>query len=104
MDQFGFGRMKAMFTTFLLVLVIGIPATLSDTLFNFFNMITNNIFLTAGAFFMSIFVGWIWGIDNFADTIGISKESGMMKILGFIIKFVAPLIIVVFSLSLFGLL
>ncbi|WP_077391124.1 sodium-dependent transporter [Mobilibacterium timonense] len=104
MDQFGFGRMKAMFTTFLLVLVIGIPATLSDTLFNFFDMITNNIFLTAGAFFMSIFVGWIWGIDNFADTIGISKGSGMVKTLGFIIKFVAPLIIVVFSLSLFGLL
>ena len=104
MDQFGFGRMKAMFTTFLLVLVIGIPAALSDTLFNFFDTITNHIFLTSGAFFMSIFVGWIWGIDSFADTIGISKESGRMKILGFIIKFVAPLIIVVFSLSLFGLL
>lgn len=102
MDQFDLTRTKAMFTTFLLVCLIGIPATLSDPLFNFFDMITNNIFLTVGAFFMSIFVGWIWGIDNFAKTIGIDRSSGMMKVLAFIIRYVAPIIIIIFSLSLFG--
>lgn len=102
MDQFGFSRNKAMLTTFLLVCLIGIPATLSDPLFNFFDMITNNIFLSAGAFFMSIFVGWIWGMDKMADTIGLNKNGALFKILSIIIKFVAPLIIIIFSLSLFG--
>jgi NSS family neurotransmitter:Na+ symporter len=75
---------------------------LSDPAFNFFDMITNNVFLTLGAFCMSIFVGWIWGIPNFAKTAGIESNPALVNALGFVIRYLAPLIIVVFSLSLFG--
>jgi NSS family neurotransmitter:Na+ symporter len=102
MEQFNLTRGKAMIATVLLECAIGVPATLSDNLFNLFDMLTNNVFLTVGAFCMAIFVGWVWGIDNFAETIGITERKGLVKVLGFIIKFLAPIIIVIFSLSLFG--
>ncbi|HBN56323.1 MAG TPA: hypothetical protein DD414_06065 [Lachnospiraceae bacterium] len=85
-----------------IVLVIGIPATVSDPLFNFFDMLTNNVFLTLGSFFMCIFTGWIWGIDKFAETVGIAENQALTRVLGFVIKYLAPLVVIVFSLSLFG--
>ncbi|MCD8013715.1 MAG: sodium-dependent transporter [Lachnospiraceae bacterium] len=102
MDCFSLTRARAMIGAFLLVCVIGIPAALSTELFNLFDVITNNVFLTLGSFFMSVFVGWVWGIDKFAETIGITDQPTLVRILGFIIKFLAPIVIVIFSLSLFG--
>ena len=101
-DQFGLTRGKALIGTLGIVLVIGIPATVSDPLFNFFDMLTNNVFLTLGSFFMCIFVGWIWGIDKFAETVGITENKTLTQILGLVIKYLAPLVVIVFSLSLFG--
>ncbi len=102
MDQFGLTRQKALWGTLVLVSIIGIPATLSTSAFNFFDMMTNNVFLTVGAFFMSIFVGWIWGIPNFLKTIGMNEQSIMAKCLGTIIKYISPIVIIIFSLTLFN--
>lgn len=102
MDRFSLTRGKALVGTTILVLAIGIPATLSDPLFNLFDLLTNNVFLTIGSFFMCIFVGWVWGIDKFAATVGISDKPRLKKLLGFVIRYLAPLVIVVFALSLFG--
>lgn len=102
MDRFSLTRGKALIGTTLLVLAIGIPATLSDPLFNLFDLLTNNVFLTIGSFFMCIFVGWVWGIDKFAVTVGIADKPRLKKLLGFVIRYLAPIVIVVFALSLFG--
>ena len=102
MDRFSLSRGKALIGTVVLVLAIGIPATLSDSLFNLFDMLTNNVFLTVGSFFMCIFVGWIWGIDKFVATVGIEDKPVLKKIMGFVIRYLAPIVIVVFALSLFG--
>ncbi len=102
MEQFNLTRFKAMVGTFLLVCVIGIPATLSDNLFNLFDLLTNNVFLTLGALFMSIFVGWIWGIDNFLKTAGIEQNKGLSLVLRIFIKYVAPVVILIFSLANLG--
>lgn len=104
MDQFGITRKKALWGTLVLVCIVGIPATISTQAFNLFDMVTNNAFLTVGAFGMSVFVGWIWGIPNFLKTIGIHEQSIGAKCLGFIIKYLSPIVIVVFSLTLFGIL
>ena len=101
MDQFEISRQKALWGTLVLVCIVGIPATISDPAFNFFDMLTNNIFLTTGAFFMSIFVGWIWGIPNFLKTVGMREDSPAAKFLGIVIKYLSPLVIIVFSLTLF---
>ena len=102
MDRFSLSRGKALIGTVVLVLAIGIPATLSDSLFNLFDMLTNNVFLTVGSFFMCIFVGWLWGIDKFVATVGIEDKPVLKKIMGFVIRYLAPIVIVVFALSLFG--
>ena len=102
MDQFGISRQKALWGTLVLVCIVGIPATLSDPAFNFFDMLTNNIFLTTGAFFMSIFVGWIWRIPNFLKTVGMSENSPAAKCLSIVIKYLSPLVIIIFSLTLFN--
>lgn len=102
MDTFNFSRMKAMIGTFLLVMIIAIPATLSDDMFNLFDMIVNNVFLTVGCFIMCIFIGWIWGMENVAKTCGLDTNSGIYKFLCVIVKYLAPIIIIALSLSLFG--
>ena len=61
MDELKVSRMKAMGITFILVMIIGIPALLSDYMFNLFDMLTNNVFLILGSLAISIFVGWVWG-------------------------------------------
>lgn len=103
MDTFSFSRGKALALTAILVILIGIPATLSDSLFGMFDMLTNNVFLTAGSFMMCVFVGWFWGIDKLAATIGITDNPGTKLAFAFVIRYLAPLAIAAFALSLFGL-
>lgn len=101
MDRFQLGRGKALLSTMAISLAVGIPAILSGDLFNLFDMLTNNVFLVLGAFFMAIFIGWFWGIDQFAKASGIEKYPVLTKVLGFVIRYVAPLIVVVFALDQF---
>ena len=102
MDRFGVSRIKALGITFVLVMIIGIPALLSDNMFNLFDMLTNNVFLILGALAISIFVGWIWGMDKMAETCGIRKDSLQFKFLSVMIKYLSPIIVIILCLSLFG--
>ncbi|MGN0658684.1 MAG: sodium-dependent transporter [Emergencia sp.] len=102
MDQFSVSRIKALGITFVLVMIIGIPALLSDYMFNLFDMLTNNVFLILGSLAISIFVGWIWGMDKMADTCGIRKDGLQFRYLSVMIRYLAPVIVVILCLSLFG--
>ena len=103
MDQFGFSRMRSVWITLAMAVVMGIPCALSMTVFNNFDLVTNNYLLTSGAFFMSIFVGYVWGMDNFLKCAGI-KSKVLAAVLTVIIKFVAPVTIIIFTLASFGVL
>lgn len=102
MDQFHVSRMKALGTTFVMVMIIGVPALLSDYMFNLFDMLTNNVFLILGSLAISIFVGWIWGIEKMADTCGFSRNGFLYKFMSIMIKFVSPVIVIILCLTLFG--
>lgn len=102
MDELKVSRMKAMGITFILVMIIGIPALMSDYMFNLFDMLTNNVFLILGSLAISIFVGWVWGMDKMAETCGIRKDDLLFKFLSVMIKYVSPVIVVILCLSLFG--
>ncbi len=102
MDQFGVSRIKSLGITFILVMVVGIPALLSDYLFNLFDMLTNNVFLILGSLAISIFTGWIWGIPNLAQVCGIEEGSGLYKFMEIMLKYISPVIVVILCLSLFG--
>lgn len=102
MDQFKVSRIKALGIAFVLVMLVGIPALLSDYLFNLFDMLTNNVFLILGSLAISIFVGWIWGIPNLAQVCGIRKGGTLYRFLEIMLKYISPVIVVILCLSLFG--
>lgn len=102
MDQFQVSRLKALWVTFVLVMIIGVPALFSDYMFNLFDMLTNNVFLILGSLAISIFTGWIWGMDNMARTCGFSKDTWIYHFLSVMIKYISPIIIVILCLTLFG--
>jgi NSS family neurotransmitter:Na+ symporter len=102
MDEFRLTRGKAIVGTLLLVCLVGIPATLSDSMFNMFDLLTNNIFLVLGAFLMTIFIGWVWGIEKLAEVAGFAKNPLLKAYFALIIKFIAPITIIILGLSQFG--
>lgn len=102
MDQFHVSRIKALCLTFLLVMMIGIPALLSDYMFNLFDLLTNNVFLILGSLAISIFVGWIWGIENMARVCGFGRDTRLYHFMSVMIKYVSPITIVILCLTLFG--
>lgn len=97
-DQFNYKRSKAVWITLLMVLLVGIPSIFSMDFFNMIDYIENNYVLIFGGFFMTIFVGWIWGTDNFIEEANIKSEAlaSLWKIL---IKYIIPLIIIAIFLN-----
>ncbi|NMB41870.1 MAG: sodium-dependent transporter [Firmicutes bacterium] len=100
-DEFNFTRTKSALITLVLVVIIGFSSIISMELFEFIDYLENNFFLVFGALFMTIFVGWVWGIDNFSREAAVKKES-TKKLWAFLLKFLAPIIIIVLALNLFG--
>ncbi len=91
-DEFNISRRKAIFITSILILTIGFVTILSDDLFRIFDLIANNYLLMIGSLLISIFVGWIWGIDNFIKISGISNRF-VQYMLKLIIKYICPITI-----------
>lgn len=102
MDQYKVSRTQALFITLGLVLIIGVPSTISMDIFGQLDMVTNNILLMAGALAMTIFIGWVWGIDKLAQTGYFQNKLGLVAFFSIAIKFIAPILIVVLALNLFG--
>lgn len=64
-----------------------------------------DVSLTVGAFFLSIFVGWVWGARHAAEEISEGSRS-FSKIKGlwiFMMKYFIPIVLFLFILNLFGL-
>ncbi|MDO9535569.1 MAG: hypothetical protein Q7J85_09640 [Bacillota bacterium] len=102
-DEFGFTRAKSAIITLILVVIIGFSSIISMEIFEFIDYVENNIILIFGALFMAIFVGWVWGIENFSKEVAVQKES-TKKLWAFLLKFLAPIVIIVLALNLFGIL
>lgn len=119
-DEKGWARKKAVVVFGALCFVLGIPSALSFNLLsgfklfdmNFFDLtefISSNLMLPIGGFFISVFIGWIWGMDKVSANV----KAGAEKLFGnnpwifplwkFIIKFVAPVLIIIVLLSSIGL-
>ncbi|MCT4662849.1 MAG: sodium-dependent transporter [Tissierellales bacterium] len=101
MEQFNITRRKGLFTTFIAVCLISVPSILSGFMFNLFDMLVNNLFLISGAFAMSVFIGWFWGIDNMAKTCNIEKNTLGYYFLKLTVKYASPIIVFILSLSFF---
>jgi NSS family neurotransmitter:Na+ symporter len=93
-DRYGVPRKKGCWLTGAGVLVIAAFTAYSPRLFQLADFFSNDIFLILGALVMSIFVGWIWRVENFANAAGIESTSTRM-IWTALIKYLIPIIIVV---------
>ena len=62
---------------------------------------TNNYILTLGALVIAIFVGWIWGADNFVDAANVHGKFTRLW-LKVSVKYISPIVIlVIFITSIF---
>jgi len=102
MDEYKVSRNQSLFITLGLVLVIGVPATLSMGIFEKLDMVTTNVFLMAGALAMTIFIGWVWGIDKLAEVGHFKDKPGLMAFFTIVVKYIAPIMIAILALNLFG--
>ncbi len=59
------------------------------------------LLLILGALFMTLFVGWVWRIPNFARAAGITSKA-VVFIWSFLVKYLIPMIIFMVWLNLLG--
>lgn len=94
MDQFKMTRKKALLFTVLFQVVIGVFCLDAGAFFNFCDILTNNYILTLGALVIAIFVGWVWGADNFVEAANIKGKFTRLW-LKLSVKYISPIIILV---------
>jgi NSS family neurotransmitter:Na+ symporter len=118
-DERRWSRRKAVWIVVVFAFVIGLPSALSQgavgalgdlTLFGnptflyIMDFIFGNISLAIGGLLLSIFVGWIWGAHRAGQEI--REGSGMtltgVRLWGFFIRWVCPVVIFIVLLNVFG--
>lgn len=107
-EQFKLSRLKASIICSLLVLLVGIPTTLSEgllsdwkvlgrNLLDFFDYLASNIMLPLGALCITLFAGWFHGHAGFRDELTNGRTANMRiyPIIEALIRYVAPIFIVI---------
>lgn len=108
-QRFAFSRVKATVMTAVLLALIGSTAALSNsslagfklfgmTMFDLYDFLTSNLLLPLGGLFLCLFTGWVWGEEKIRAAL--SNDSSLanqsiITIFMFLVKFVAPVTIVV---------
>ncbi len=115
-DELHISRKKASIIFGVLVFSLGVPSALSFgpmsefkifglTFFNSVDFLAANILLPLGGIFIALFVGWFWGIKNALPHLkeGAEKFPNYCSIIwSFLIRFVAPVLILLVFLSCLG--
>jgi neurotransmitter:Na+ symporter, NSS family len=108
-QRFGLSRFKATAMTVVLLGLIGSTAALSNstlagfklfgmTMFDLYDYLTSNLLMPVGGLFICIFVGWVWGEEKVRAALsndGDLHNSAMISTFFFIVRYVAPITIVV---------
>lgn len=106
-------RKVATFITAIGMVVVGSTAALSNSSlggvklfglspFDFFDYLSSNILMPVGGFFICIFVGWVWGKEKYMDALtnhGTLKNQTFAKVLFFITRYIAPLMVLLVFLN-----
>ena len=109
-DEKGWKRHKAVLVFGLVTFLIGVPSALSFNLLadytifgkNFFDSadyLASNILLPLGGFFIAIFVGWIWGLDNAIRELRkgaekvVDNNPWLMKLWSIFLRYFSPILI-----------
>lgn len=105
-EEFNLERKKATILISLGLFVLAIPSILSfgpwshikifgKGFFDLFDFIASNVFLPLGGFMVCIFVAFAWGTNKVKEEVFQGKSSLIIKTYSMIIKYLAPIAIVV---------
>ena len=117
-DEFKWDRQKSTYVMAGIIFLVGVAASLSmgpwsniqliggRNIFDTLGFIAENILLPLGGMLMSIFIGWVWGLEN---AIKEASNEGKLAfklapVWGFLIKYIAPLAILIVFLQSSGIL
>ncbi len=111
-EKFSISRKKSTITSFILITILGIFASLSNgplseisffgrNLFDFLDYLTANYFLTISALIASIFLGWRLDkklVENQLTNDG-TISAGYLGLFRFLIRYITPILIVIVFIS-----
>ena len=100
MEELGLTRKKAVLLVGVIMFGIGIAAAYSMKFFGIADQILTNL-LIIGGLIISIFVGWVWGLDKLAEEANITSV-GQRKLWSLLLKYVIPAIIILLALNTYG--
>lgn len=118
-DERRVARRRAVWIVGGVTFVIGLPSALSQgsveslstmtvlgstSFLGIMDFLWGNISLALGGMLLSVFVGWIWGVDKAIAEIreGSGVSPALMAIWSLFIRFICPLVIFIVLLNLFG--
>lgn len=111
-------RFKASRTAITIVSIVALAAfgsmaalsnsTLADTklfgltFFDLFDFLSSNVLLPLGGLLISLFVGWVWGKENFYNALtnnGTLKNEKFVGVLYFFLRYISPVLIFIVFLT-----
>ncbi|MFV9510280.1 sodium-dependent transporter [Tepidibacillus sp. LV47] len=103
-DRQGYSRIKAVVILSVLILLFGIPSSLSFgvlsnvklfglSLFELMDFFASNISLPLGGILLALYVGFVWGIKKAMVSVGFTPQDRIAKAWAISIQYVAPIIV-----------
>ena len=103
-ERFNLGRKIASLYTILAIALLGVPATLSQSLtaemkifgmnpFDLFDFLSSNVLLPLGGILICLFVGWVYGLpqlENQLSNKGELHNSQLIRVIFFLVRYVTP--------------
>ncbi len=108
-ERFGCGRKRASLYTILAIALIGVPATLSQSVtaemklfgmnaFDLYDFLSSNVMLPLGGILICLFVGWVYGLPQLEKQLSNDDRlpnRGLIRAVFFLVRYVTPLLIAV---------
>lgn len=108
-ERFGCGRKLASLYTILAIALLGVPATLSQSVmaetklfgmnaFDLYDFLSSNVMLPLGGILICLFVGWVYGLPQLEKQLGNNgslPNRGLIRAVFFLVRYVTPLLIAI---------
>lgn len=112
-ERWGMSRAKATLLTIAALMVLGSTCALTNNvladfklfgmnMFDLFDFASSNVLLPLGGILLALFVGWVWGRDNFQRALsnhGALSNATVTEAVFFLLRYVSPLLILVVMLK-----
>ncbi len=109
-DRFKWSRVRATLSVAVFAILLGIPSSLGNGIWgdfkilnmdflSFMDFMSNSVIMPIVALLTCVFVGWVIGTKVIGDEVKISSRFAREKVFNVIIKYIAPIFIVLILIS-----